>query len=288
MLAFCKLVARIPLVWLQTIGSALGWLVWWSSPGYRRKLRANLLQSGLAGNDSDYNRLLHSSIREHGRGGLEVLAHWLRPIPELTRRVEREGWEHVEAALATGRPLIFLSPHLGALEMTGVCIADWVPRPLAPLYRPPKQTWLEPLMIFSRSRGGSTPAPADARGVRVLLKTLKNGGVTYLLPDQTPGGGDGVWAPFFGKSAYTMTLWAKLAKSSNAILLPCYTARAGSGRYRFHVQPFVGELSGDLQSDAALLNRNMEDLIRQIPEQYLWSYNRYKRPSGAPHPEDLP
>ncbi|WP_028456518.1 lysophospholipid acyltransferase family protein [Chitinilyticum litopenaei] len=286
MLALAKLLARIPLPVLQMIGALLGWLVWVASPSFRRKLRGNLRQSGLAQNDSDYTRLLYSSIAEHGRGGLEVLAHWMRPPATLLARTTRSGWEHVEAALASGRPLIFLSPHLGAIELTGVCIGSWLPRKLAPLYRPPKQAWLEPLMLYSRSRGGSTPAPADARGVRVLLKTLKSGGMAYLLPDQVPGSGEGIWAPFFGKPAYTMTLWARLAESSNAILLPCYTIRTKPGHYHFHVQPFSGEANGDPLHDASLLNRNLEDLIRQAPAQYLWSYNRYKRPSGAPRPEE--
>ncbi|MBE9607768.1 lysophospholipid acyltransferase family protein [Chitinilyticum piscinae] len=285
LLAIAKILARIPIPVLQGTGTLLGWLVWFASPSYRRKLRTNLEQSGIAKNERDYNRLLYSSIREHGRGALEILAHWMRPEHELVQLVDRNGWEHVENALGTGRPIIFLSPHLGALEMSGICIGVWVPRPMAPLYRPPKQSWLEPLMLYSRSRGPSTPAPADARGVRVLLKTLKSGGVTYLLPDQTPGEGEGAWASFFGKPAYTMTLWAKLARTSNAILLPCYTARTRAGRYEFRVRPFSGELNGEPAHDAELLNRNMELLIGEEPSQYLWSYNRYKRPKGAPQPE---
>jgi KDO2-lipid IV(A) lauroyltransferase len=140
-------------------------------------------------------------------------------------------------------------------------------------------------MIYSRSRSGAEPAPANASGVRVLLKTLKQGGVAYLLPDQVPGGGEGVWVPFFGKTAYTMTLFSKMAKSSNAIVLPCYVERLGIGKgYRFHIQPFAGELNGEAEHDATLLNQNIENLIQQIPEQYFWSYSRYKHPAGAPLP----
>jgi KDO2-lipid IV(A) lauroyltransferase len=253
-------------------------------------LRTNLRLSAIAKNSRDYNRLLHSSIPAHGIAALEFLPHWMRPLHSLTALVrEKRGWEHVEAALTSGRPIIFMSPHLGALEMTGVCVAGLIPRKLAPLYRPPKQPYLEPLMIYSRSRGGAEPAPANAAGVRVLLKTLKQGGVAYLLPDQVPGGGEGVWAPFFGQPAYTMILLAKMARASNAIILPCYTERLGIGRgYRFNVQPFVGELTGEPEHDATVMNQNLEDLIRQIPEQYFWSYSRFKHPAGAPLPPSYP
>ncbi|QLG89417.1 lysophospholipid acyltransferase family protein [Chitinibacter bivalviorum] len=286
LLTLSKLIAKLPLPLLQALGWVVGWLVWWGSPRHRRVLRTNLKISAIAKNSSDYNRLIKSSIPELGVAALEFLPHWMRPIDDLLKLVkEKRGWEHVEAALATDRPIIFMSPHLGALEMTGVCVAGLIPRKLAPLYRPPKQAYLEPLMIYSRSRGGAEPAPANASGVRVLLKTLKQGGVAYLLPDQVPGGGEGVWAPFFGDPAYTMSLLTKMAKASNAIILPCYTERLGIGRgYRFHVQPFVGELNGDAEHDATLLNQNVEDLIRQIPEQYFWSYSRYKHPAGAPLP----
>ncbi len=280
MLLLGSLLSRLPISFLQVLGALLGGLAWLCSARHRRIMAANLAQSGLAVSRA-------ACIAHQGISVLEMPAHWLRPIPSLLAQVrERHGWEHVEAVLAENRPIIFISPHLGALEMTGVCIAGWVPRTLAPLYRPPKQAYLEPLMIASRSRSGAKPAAANTAGVRVLLTTLKRGGVTYLLPDQTPGGGEGVWAPFFGRSAYTMTLLSRLASATKATVLCCFTERLGiGGGYRFHVMPLEGAFSGDPQQDAKLLNANMEKLIRLAPGQYLWSYNRYKQPQGAPEPE---
>lgn len=279
MLLLGTLLSRLPIVFLQVLGAVLGWLAWLGSARHRRIMAANLAQSGVAVSRA-------ACIAHQGISVLEMPAHWLRSIPSLLAMVrERRGWEHVEAALAENRPIIFVSPHLGALEMTGVCIAGWVPRTLAPLYRPPKQPYLEPLMIASRSRSGAKPAAANTGGVRVLLTTLKRGGVTYLLPDQAPGGGEGVWAPFFGRPAYTMTLLSRLATATQATVLCCFTERLGiGGGYRFHVMPLEGEFSGDAIQDALLLNANMEKMIRLAPEQYLWSYNRYKQPQGAPAP----
>lgn len=283
LLFLCKLLSRIPLVIMQAFGWLAGWLAWLASPRHRRVMRETLQQSGIAADPVSMQKLLRASIGEQGISALELLPHWLRPLPNLLRHVKREGWEHVENALSSGNPVIFLSPHLGALEMTGVCIAGWVDRTLAPLYRPPKQAFLEPLMIASRSRSGAKPAPANASGVRVLLKTLKQGGVAYLLPDQAPSGGEGIWAPFFGRPAYTMTLVSKMAVAADAVVLCCYTRRLGIGRgYCFHIEPMQGAFNGDALHDATTLNRNMENMIRQAPAQYLWSYNRYKQPYGAP------
>ncbi|WP_255988602.1 lysophospholipid acyltransferase family protein [Chitinolyticbacter albus] len=284
LVALMRPVAWLPLWFFHAAGAGLGWLTWALSPTYRRRLAENLRGSGLAQNDSDYSRMLRASIAAHGRGGLELIPAWLRPAQHVADWVKlRDGWELVEAALAKPEPIIFVTPHLGAIEVCGAHLAMSVSRQLAALYRPPKIAWLEPLMLVSRNRENARAAPANAQGVRILLKTLKQGQTAYMLPDQAPGAGEGVWAPFFGRPAYTMTLLARLAMSSKATVLFCFTERLGWGRgYRMHVRAMQGAFSGDAAMDAALLNANIESLVALCPTQYLWSYNRYKRPSGAP------
>lgn len=291
MMPFCRFIACIPLCIIQSIGWGLGWLYWLCSRQHRSRLSTHLRQAGLVRgwSQAQLARAKRKSISEQGISLLEFWPHWLRPIPALLKLVtERRGWEHLETALTQNKPIIFISPHLGAIEMTGVCITGWIPhRTLVPLYRPPKQSFLAPLMIASRTRGGAQPAPANLTGVRILIKALRHTGIAYLLPDQVPSAGEGVWAPFFGKRAYTMTLLSKLAIMTDAIVLPCFTERLGIGRgYRFHIQPFKGQFNGNLVEDARTLNVNLENLIQQFPEQYLWGYNRYKCPAGVMHWKD--
>ncbi len=280
-------IAYTPLCILQAVGAGLGWIAWWTSPTYRRRLADNARRAAQFDSNIDYIRLRRSSIVEHGKGALELLAAWLRPIPAVAALVtEVQGKAHLDAALARPEPIIFVSPHLGAIEVCGVYLAHVVPRALAALYRPPKLAWLQPLMLASRDRGNGRPAPANAQGVRVLLKTLKEGQSVYILPDQAPGGGDGAWAPFFGHRAYTMTLLARLARSSKATVLFCFAERRKGGRgYIMHFEPMQGSFTGDAVADATTLNQNLERLILKAPAQYLWSYNRYKTPAGAPAPE---
>ena len=89
------------------------------------------------------------------------------------------------------------------------------------MYRPPKLKWLEPLMLAGRQRWHAKLVPANLRGVRLLYKALKNGEAVGLLPDQTPGVGEGVWAGFFGRPAYTMPLVSRLNRAIESLVRHC-------------------------------------------------------------------
>ena len=118
-------------------------------------------------------------------------------------------------------------------------------------------------------------------GVKQLIKALKSGQCVGLLPDQVPPEGLGVWAPFFDKPAYTMTLSARLALQTGAVVLVAWGERLSWGRgYVVHVSPLALVLSKDMGVAAAQINRAMELLILQKPQQYLWGYARYKKPKG--------
>ncbi|MFC4160633.1 lysophospholipid acyltransferase family protein [Chitinimonas lacunae] len=285
MLTVClKFLAWWPLWLLQGLGVLAGWMAYLADGSYRRRLGDNVRQSGLAAQGVCYNRLLHRAIREHGKGAFELLAAWGRPSSAVAALVRRcQGWELVDAALAAQRPLIFVTPHLGAFDVAGRYISTRLPYPLTAMYRPPKLRWLEPLMNAGRVRDKGRTAPATAAGVRQLLKALKSGEATVILPDQAPGAGEGVWADFFGRPAYTMTLLPRLATAADAVVLFFFAERLSWGRgYVVHILPMQGEFRGEREADALTLNRNIENLIRMAPTQYLWSYNRYKRPAGAP------
>ena len=115
----------------------------------------------------------------------------------------------------------------------------------------------------------------------MLYRALARGEAVGLLPDQAPGVGEGVWADFFGRPAYTMTLVTRLQRVSDAAVIMAFAERLHDGRgYRLHLEPLA---TGDL--DEAGLNRAIEAQVRRCPAQYLWSYNRYKIPAGAPPPE---
>lgn len=240
-------------------------------------MRNNLRSSGLCPDETAFRRTLHRCIGEAGKGMLETFVIWFRPYPKVLDLVrECRGWEHVELAHAAGNGIIFLTPHLGCFEITSLFYAQH--HPLGVLYRPPRQPWLAPLIEHGRERGQIKLAPTTLKGVRGLLQTLKRGQAIGILPDQVPSTGEGEWANFFGRPAYTMTLVSKLAKTSGATILMAFGERLPHGRgYIFHIEPVPAEGV----SDVTALNATIEAAVRRQPEQYLWSYRRYKVPRGA-------
>jgi len=272
-----RLLSRFPLPVLHALGTTLGWLVYLISPSYRRRLRSNL---DLAG----YGAQRRAAIAESGKAIVELPFVWCAPQERVTRHVTMENWELVQRQLDSGKGIVFLTPHLGCFELTAQQVS--LRQELTVMYRPPRKSALKPLVEGARARLNMHLAPANLSGVRMLVKALKGGQPVGVLPDQVPQEGEGVWAPFFGRQAYTMTLPAKLAQLGKADILLTYAERLPHGRgYVIRFVPFEGDLSGTAAEQAASINRAMEQLIALCPSQYFWSYNRYKRPQGVAAPE---
>ena len=269
-----RLLSRLPLSWLHRLGGWAGWLTYKASPSYARRLRENLFNA--LGREDE--AVLRAAIVEAGRQALELPFIWGRPAAEVVAAAVRtEGWELVEAARAEGAGILFITPHLGCFEITAQCIAAKIP--ITVLYRPPRKEVLQPLMEGGRARGQMRTAPADLSGVRKLVKTLRSHEAVGMLPDQVPGAGEGVWSTFFGKPAWTMTLAARLAAVKGVRVIYTWAERLPRGEgYVFRLQAPTESLTGDIDADVAIINREVERMILQCPQQYLWGYNRYKGP----------
>lgn len=278
---FFRQFARLPLGWIHALGIPLGWLVFWSSPGYAARMRENICASGLCGSPADCRRLLRQAIGEAGKSVLELTAVWLRPYQEVLQLAHRvEGWNQAMELARDGRGIMFLTPHVGCFEIFGPFLSS--KGPVAILYRPSKLSWTETSIVAGRGRGQATLAPAGLKGVRTLLKSLKQGHFAAILPDQVPGFGDGVWADFLGRPAYTMTLVQRLQQATGAAIVLMYAERLPGGLgYDLRFDPVADDLPQDPAAAARTLNAMMESLIRRNPAQYLWSYNRYKEPRGS-------
>lgn len=272
-----NLAARLPLSVLHRLGALLGKLIYSLSGKYAERMRENLSNAWKGRPEADFRRVLNASIVEAGKGAIELLWVWCRPLAEVTASVKAcYGWEHIEAARARGRGVIFLTPHLGCFDVSALYVAEHMP--LTVLYRPPKLMWLEHVMRSGRERAQVRLARTDVSGVRQLYKALKRAEAIGLLPDQVPGNGEGEWADFFGRPAYTMTLIGRLVKSSGASVVMTSVERLthGSGYIlRFTPLEFVDDLPISRQVNVVL-----EELVLVNPTQYLWSYNRYKIPAG--------
>ena len=271
-----RLLSRLPLPVLHLTGAALGWVVYAASPSYRRRLNEHLRRAG-------YSGLRRSAIAEAGKSLMELPFVWCGPARRVLPVAHIESLDLPRAALAEGRGLIFLTPHLGCFEILAQAVAEHIP--LTVLYRPPRKDALKPLLEVARARPAMRLAPANLSGVRMLLKTLKSGQAIGLLPDLVPQQGEGAWADFYGAPAYTMTLPAKLHQMSGAPILLAWAERLKHGRgYELRFVRFEETLSGTPEQQARSINAAMEKLIALCPSQYFWSYNRYKTPPGVAAP----
>lgn len=273
MSALFRLLSRWPLWALHAVGAVLGWVVFALSPAYRRHLWAHAALAGVSRRDA------LASVAHTGRMVAELPRLWLgQPVP-----ARMEGAEHIRAAHAQGQGILFLTPHLGCFEITARAYSEQVGapsgKPMTVLFRPSRQAWLRPLVEAARQRPGLATAPTTLAGVKQLVKALRSGGAVGLLPDQVPPMGQGVWAPFFGRPAYTMTLSGRLAQTQHTTVLLAWGERLSWGRgFVVHVQPLDAPLPTDPVAASTAINQAMERLVLSRPDQYLWGYNRFKAP----------
>lgn len=274
--------SKWPLPLLHAGGWLLGWASFLASGRYRRRLLAHVRQAGFS------RRVALAAVGEAGKMVAELPRLWLgAPV-----RVGWEGAAVIEAAQAHGTGVLYLTPHLGCFEITAQALAQrfGAEMPITVLYRPARQPWMSELIATARKRPGLHTAPTTLAGVKQLIKALKAGQAVGLLPDQVPPEGQGVWAPFFGRDAYTMTLSARLVHSASAQPVLIWGERLSWGRgFLVHVRAFdpthTQPLARDMHEAALQINRAMETIIHECPHQYLWSYARYKAPPvTAPAP----
>ena len=271
-----RLLSFFPLPLLHVMGSALGWAVYLFSSKYRRLLQDNIRQAG-------FGNHLSAAVAEAGKNMLELPFVWCASPERVLKTVTVKNWQLVQQAQDAKRGIIFLTPHLGCFEVSAQATATQLP--LTVMYRPPRQAALKPLIEGARARNNLSLAPANLSGVRALLKVLKRNGAIGLLPDQVPQNGEGIWADFFGKPAYTMTLPAKMLEMSFATMILVFAERLPRGRgYTLHFLPFSMADGLTPQQQVRAINAAMEQLISLCPAQYFWSYNHYKVPTGVAAP----
>ena len=277
MLGLLRLIARLPLSFLHRLGAMVGLLAIRVSSDYRDKMHANLAQAQLAGDGRQTRQLLDEAARQSGRMAFELPYVWFRPLSLVLSQVRCDDHAVFEEAESRGRGILFLTPHLGAFEITARYYARR--KPVTVLFKPPKRAMFAPVLQAARNYPGLSAAPANLSGLRTLLRALRRGEAIGLLPDQVPTDGDGRWAPFFGRPAYTMTLPQRLAEQTGAAVVVVLGERLPDAQgWRMHAQ-----LMDELPTPEAV-NRVMEQLIQRFPDQYLWGYNRYKQPAGVAAP----
>lgn len=269
--------SRLPLRFNHAIGALLGRIIYRYSDRYRELSRRNIARCFPEWSEVQREELVRNSLIEAGKSILESGALWLWTPQAVMAKVRKvSGGEMLQQAMAEGKGVIFAAPHLGAWEVIGLYgSVHW---PMTSLYRPLRLAGLDKLIRAGRERAGARLVPTDASGVRALFKALANGDLVGILPDQDPGPDAGVFAPFFGVTANTMTLLTRLVRKTGARVFFAYAERLSQGQgYHVHFIPAPdGLTSANIEQAAASLNKGVEACVRQLPVQYQWAYERFK------------
>jgi len=273
----------MPLPLSNRLASLIGWLFIIVPNDMRRVTRINLQLCFPHMDSAERRQLEHNSLREMVKTGLELGPMWLWDQQRslgLIRKVH--GRELLDQAINRGQGVILAIPHLGMWEMIGLYGSSH--HAMTSLYRPPRFASLNAVMQHGRERFGAKLVPTDTRGIRCLYQALAQGELVAILPDQEPRWGNGVFVDFFGLPAYTATLLPRIAHKSGATILLAYAERLPRGHgFNLHFREVDNSCySTDLSQAAAALNHEIEQCVRELPEQYQWNYRRFRsRPDNG-------
>lgn len=273
--ALLRALAALPWSWLSVFGAGLGALTYVVAARPRHIARVNI---GLCFPELSAHareRLVRRHFVAIGRNALATARLWWASDEEFRQRVRIVERASYDDALAQGRNIIFLAPHFLGLEIGGLRVSS--ERPCISMYRAPTGV-LAHVLLRRRSRFGGVLWRHDAP-LRSLVREVRNHKPFYYLPDLDPGGAQAVSAPFFGIPTPTLTALARMARLADAVVLPCYTRKLpGAGGFEVTIGPALTPFpTDDALADATRMNAAIEEGVRMMPDQYLWTYKRFKR-----------
>lgn len=279
-----KLNGLMSLKQCQTLGAWLGALQFRLGSKLAQVAQRNISACFPDKNIAQQQELIQQSLIESSKTMLELGPLWLWPqhkVEQLFHHVT--GKSRIDQQLQQGRGVIILAPHLGNWEVLGLFLAKHYQS--THLYQPYPIKRADDIMLAGRERFGAQLVPTDAQGVKALLKALKQSRLVGVLPDQDPGYQNGAFAPFFGIETNTMTLLTRLARKSKAAVIGAYAERLPNAEgFHIHFFPALEAIHEGSDEDAlAVMNKEIERMVRHCPAQYQWTYKRFRRrPQGQP------
>ena len=270
------LAAHLPASLIKITGSALGMLLYRIVPSRRHIARINLKQAYPDLTDKEIDTLNKNSFKSLGISVFEMGVAWFKKSSDLKKICTIEGKQHLDAAMSKNKGVILLTGHFTTLEIGGSLIGTYLKEYNA-IFKKAHNPLFNALMVHYRSkriRNGLI----DTKNVREFIRALKNGHSIWFAPDQDFSDQDIVFTPFLGGTASTLTATAKMAKITGAAVVPFYPVRLDNGKgYKLIVLPALDNFPSDnIEDDSALVNKTIENMVYDCPEQYLWSHKRFK------------
>lgn len=277
-----RIMALLPLRVAHCLGTITGWFYYIIPHNYQFAIKKNLQICFPELDSKQAKQLRKRCFIETSKAVWELGALWTWPIHKLLPTITTiSGLTLLEEALKKGKGVILAAPHLGCWEIIGAFCSNRYS--MTSMYRPSRISSMDKIIRHARQRFGAQLVPTNNRGIRGLYKALHENQIIGVLPDQDPRNEGNVFAPFFGFNTNTATLLPRFANKTNATVLFTYAERLPDGKgYHIHFLPApAGINDDDINIAAAAMNRGVEQCIRAIPEQYQWTYKRFKtRPEG--------
>lgn len=274
---FLKLVSPLSLKSLHALGALAGGIATVVPGRARRNAWENIPRCFPEWPEDQQRRLVRASLRETAKTIFETAGLWNWPGERVLGLIQGvTGRDVLDPALAGGRGVIVVMPHLGSWELTASYCSSL--RPMTTLYKQPPSAALEAMMLAGRQRFGARLVPTGTQGLRALYQALGRQEMVGILPDQNPRPGTGIHVPFFGQQTYTITLAGRLILKSGAPVVYAFAERLPRGQgFRIHIRPPSQSMEGlDVEGVTAQLNADIEACVREVPSQYQWTYPRFK------------
>ena len=266
---------------LWVLGSALGLLFYLFPTPSRRVAVRNLELCFPEMDPRERRRLLRRYFQLSGFAVVSLSVAWWAPKWRVKRFVELRNRHLLDETLKGGKNIILLTPHFIGLDIGGSRLA--VEGEFVSMYRKSRNPVFE--YLFQRRSRFGAPVVERMASLKSLIKYIREGRPFYYLPDQDMGERASVFVPFFGIPAATVTALSRIAQSTNAVVMPCITRILPRGRgYEICLYPSLDNFpTEDPMADAKRMNEEVEKWVREMPEQYMWSYRRFKtRPNNEP------
>ncbi len=283
-LLLLRLLALLPLPLTRAIGAVLGLLMMAANAKRRRIARVNLRLCFPEKPERERARLLRQSYIAYGESFTDLGHLVWNSRARLQRMVRFRGIEHYREQIQRGKNIILLVPHVAGMNFGGTVLSG--EHPTFSMYKAQRNDVVNWFLNRGRMRFGAELL-AREQGLRPVVHALKQGLIFYYLPDEDFGPKHSVFAPFFGVPTATLPTLGRLAKMTDAVVIPCFgrQLRFGRGSEVVLYPPLENFPTGDEIADAAHMNRAMEAGIRTMPEQYLWTFKLFKtRPDDGPSP----
>ena len=277
---FLKVISRFPLFFLQLLASCIAILLYSFNSSLKRITGINLKLAYPELDETAYQALLKKSLKSQCMTYIESIKCWGMPPEYSLNQIKNiYGEQHLTEALANKKGVIVVVAHLGCWELLNA----WLNLHAAPMimYKPNKHKAVDRFMLEARQRLNATLVPTDENGVRAIFKHLKQGGLTVILPDHLPKASGGIYSEFFGQKTLSTTLVSKLASKTQCNIVGLSCIRDETSGFNVYCSPLSDQiLSKDLQTSVGSLNKNLESMINVAPEQYVWSYKRFRKVEG--------